>query len=79
MTVPTQTLKKEDMKTKKEDIAKQQVGGLQDIKLTRKEAFKKAGYFAVSAATTMILLSNPLSAPAVSFPAPAPPPSGPFH
>ena len=77
MTVPTQTLKKEDMKTKKEDIAKQQVGGLKDSNITRKEAFKKAGYFAVSAATTMILLSNPLNAPAVSFP--APPPAGSFH
>ena len=77
MTVPTQTLKKEDMKTKKEDIAKQQVGGLKDSKITRKEAFKKAGYFAVSAATTMILLSNPQNVQAAGSSAPAAP--GPFH
>ena len=33
-------------------------------KITRKEAIKKTGYIAVSAATMMILLSNPFKAQA---------------
>lgn len=40
-------------------------------KITRKEALKKAGYFAISATTTMILLSSPKKAHASS---PDPPP-----
>ena len=40
--------------------------------MTRKEALKKSGYFVISAATTMILLSNPNRAQAQSSPAPPP-------
>jgi len=43
-------------------------------KITRKEAIRKAGFIAVSAATTMILLSNPNKA--VADTSPAPPPGG---
>jgi len=42
-------------------------------KITRKEAIRKAGFIAVSAATTMILLSNPNKANAAEG-SPAPPP-----
>ena len=42
-------------------------------KITRKEAIKKAGYIAVSAATTMILLSSPNRTQAQTSPAPPPP------
>ena len=42
-----------------------------DRKISRKSALKMAGYLAVSAATTMILLSNPNKAMAGS---PTPPP-----
>jgi hypothetical protein len=41
-------------------------------KMTRLEAIRKSGYLAVTAATTMILLSNPLNAHAGS---PSPPPN----
>jgi len=47
------------MKKKIEEIEKEKDAGLKGKKITRKEAFKKAGYIAVSAATTMILLSSP--------------------
>jgi hypothetical protein len=47
-------------------------------KITRKEAIKKAGFMAASAATMMILLSSPNQAsgrgPGTSPTAPAPPP-----
>ena len=35
-----------------------------DKKITRKKAIKKTGYIAISAATMMILLSNPYKAQA---------------
>jgi hypothetical protein len=44
------------MKIEIEEIAKN--------KITRKEAIKKSGYFALTAATTMILLSTPKKASA---------------
>jgi hypothetical protein len=52
-------------------IAREKVADLEEKKITRKEAIKKTGYIAVSAATMMILLSNPNKAQAAS---PAPPP-----
>ena len=42
-------------------------------KMTRLEAIRKSGYLAVTAATTMILLSNPMNAQAATG-SPAPPP-----
>ena len=59
------------MKKKIEKIADPQAK-----KITRKEAIKKAGFIAVSAATTMILLSSPQRAYA-SPGSPTPPPGGP--
>lgn len=61
------------MKKKTEDIAKGKDAGLNgDRRMTRKEAIKKTGYIAVSAATMMILLSNPAKAQTGSQAAPPP-------
>ena len=54
------------MKKKFEEVSNEKDESLKGRKITRKEAFKKAGYLAVSAATTMILLSNPTKANAQS-------------
>ena len=54
------------------EIAKEKDAGLEGKKISRKAALKKAGYIAVSAATTMILLSNPNKAMAASM---EPPPT----
>jgi len=43
-------------------------------KMTRLEAIRKSGYLAVTAATTMILLSNPLNVQAATG-SPSPPPN----
>jgi len=51
------------------DVANDKLSEFKDKKITRKEAFKKSGYIAVSAATMMILLGNPQKAQA-SSPAP---------
>jgi hypothetical protein len=59
------------MKNQPIEIAKEKLDDLKDKKITRKEAIKKSGYIAVSAATMMILLGNPQKAQASS---PAPPP-----
>ncbi len=61
------------MKKKIEDIAKEKMADLKEKKMTRKEAIKKSGYLAVSAATMMILLGKPDNAQAQGSPA-APPP-----
>jgi hypothetical protein len=45
----------------------------EDKKITRKEAIKKAGYAAFSAATMMLLLNDPARAQAVSEPQLPPP------
>ena len=58
------------MKKKIEEIAKKSIDDFAGKKITRKEAIKKTGYIAISAATMMILLSNPSKAQAAS---PAPP------
>ena len=58
------------MKKKIEEIAKKTIVDLEEKKISRKQAIKKTGYIALSAATMMILLSNPNKAQAAS---PAPP------
>jgi hypothetical protein len=60
------------MKKKIEEIAKKTIVDLDEKKISRKQAIKKTGYIALSAATMMILLSNPNKAQAAS---PAPPPA----
>jgi len=60
------------MKKKIEEIAKKTIVDLEEKKISRKQAIKKTGYIALSAATMMILLSNPNKAQAAS---PAPPPT----
>jgi len=60
------------MKNKIKEIAPKKITDLEEKKITRKEAIKKTGYIAISAATMMILLSNPNKAQAAS---PAPPPT----
>ena len=60
------------MKNRFKEIAREKISELEEKKITRKEALKKTGYIALSAATMMILLSNPNKAQAAS---PAPPPS----
>ena len=63
------------MKTQKEETKK--LGG-KGKKMNRKEAISKAGFIAISAATTMMLLSNPNQAHATSTApaAPTPDPGG---
>jgi hypothetical protein len=63
------------MEKKLQEIAKKELEGLLEKKISRKEAIKKTGYIAVSAATMMILLNSP-KAQACSD-APAPPPDKP--
>ena len=58
------------MKKKIEEIAKRTIDDLEQKKITRLQAIKKTGLIAMSAATMMILLSNPNKAQAAS---PAPP------
>jgi hypothetical protein len=62
------------MKKKIQEIASNEMKGLKERKISRKEAIKKTGYIVASAATMMILLSNPNKAQAAS---PAPPPAWP--
>jgi len=64
------------MKKKKEIIAKDITEDNNCNLITRKEAIKKTAYIAFSAATMMILLSNPQKAQAAETSA-APPPSWP--
>ena len=58
------------MKKKIEEIAKKTIVDLDEKKISRKQAIKKTGYIALSAATMMILLSNPNKAQAASPAAP---------
>jgi len=59
------------MKKKIEEIAKKSIDDLSQKKITRKQAIKKTGLIAVSAATMMMLLSTNAQAQA-SVPAGAP-------
>ena len=66
------------MENKRKEIAQRNPSGSEGKKISRKDAIMKAGYIAASAATMMVLLSNPNKAHAAS-PAPPPrpdPPSG---
>ena len=54
------------MKKKMEEIAKKAIDDLEGKKITRLQAIKKTGLIAVSAATMMMLLSNPNKAQATS-------------
>ena len=47
------------MKKRTEKIVEQEIIEAKGKTISRKEAIKKGGYFALSVATTMILLSNP--------------------
>jgi hypothetical protein len=64
------------MKKKIEELAEKEAVDMTEKMISRKDAIKKAGYIAVSAATMMILLSSPSQAQA-SASRPAPPPSSP--
>ncbi|MFY9153642.1 MAG: hypothetical protein WAO52_16615 [Prolixibacteraceae bacterium] len=46
------------MKNKLVDLAKKEVAELESKKITRKEAIKKTGYMALSAATMMLLVDS---------------------
>jgi len=61
------------MKTQKVEISKEVTKG---EKLTRKQAISKAGFIAISAATTMMLLSVPKAAHASPGPAAPDTPTG---
>ena len=50
------------MKTQIVEITKKAVGDIANKPISRKEAIKKTGYIAVSAATMMILLNSPAQA-----------------
>lgn len=59
------------MEKKIEKIVSEKLIDLKAKKMTRKEAIRKSGYIAVSAATMMILIGSPNKAQAGS---PTPPP-----
>ena len=61
------------MKTNNEDLG---INANGKKTMTRKEAISKAGFMAISAATTMMLLSVPKAAHASAPAAPADEPSG---
>jgi len=50
------------MKKEIENLAKKAVSDIANKPISRKEAIKKTGYMAVSAATMMLLLNNPAQA-----------------
>jgi hypothetical protein len=50
------------MKNEIENVAKKAVSDIASKPISRKEAIKKTGYIAVSAATMMLLLSSPAQA-----------------
>jgi hypothetical protein len=69
---------KEKKEINKDQIKEDQIKGVQETEegprqISRKEALKKTGYIALSAATMMLLLNKPDKAVASS---PAPPPGG---
>ena len=61
------------MKKKLQEIPKKELKVVQEKKISRKEAIKKTGYVALSAATMMLLLNS--SAQASTSSAPPPPPA----
>ncbi len=50
------------MEEKMKEIAKKEMINFAEKKISRKEAIKKTGYIAASAATMMVLLSSPSQA-----------------
>jgi hypothetical protein len=69
---------KEEKEINKFQIEEDQIEGVQETEegprqISRKEALKKTGFLALSAATMMLLLNKPDKAVASS---PAPPPGG---
>jgi hypothetical protein len=67
------------MKNENVEIVKNNLSDIEGKKISRKEAIKRTGFMAVSAATMMILLSSPSQANGgrytASPSAPAPPPA----
>jgi hypothetical protein len=64
------------MKKEIVEIAKKELEVIQSKTISRKEAIKKTGYIALSAATMMLLLKNPAQAQGSPAPPPADSPSG---
>ena len=62
------------MKSKEDGILKKKLGN--EKKMTRKDAISKAGFMAISVATTLMLLSVPKAAHASAPAAPGSEPSG---
>lgn len=62
------------MKKKTEGTAGEKISGQEEKKITRKEAIRKSGYIALSAATTVILLGSPNKAQAALTSPTSPPP-----
>ncbi|MEI8115588.1 MAG: hypothetical protein WCI54_18295 [Bacteroidia bacterium] len=50
------------MNNKMEEIARKEIVSFGEKKISRKEAIRRTGYIAASAATMMVLLSNPAKA-----------------
>jgi len=50
------------MNNKMEEIARKEIVSFGEKKISRKDAIRRTGYIAASAATMMILLSNPAKA-----------------
>ena len=61
------------MKNNKYEILKDNTSTPGDKKMTRKDAIRKSGFIALSAATTLILLSSPNRASAQTSPVNPPP------
>ena len=61
------------MKNSKDEILKEDVSTPGDKKMTRKDAIRKSGFIALSAATTLILLGSPNKAAAQTSPSGPPP------
>jgi hypothetical protein len=60
------------MKNKIDDIINPELESTQDKKINRKEAIRKAGFVALSAATMMMLVGSPNTAQAASAGPPNP-------
>ena len=67
------------MKKKIEEPVKKEQEALPKKKISRKEAIKKTGFIALSAATMLVLLNTPSHAQASPAPPPPESPSGGNH
>jgi len=61
------------MKNNKDEILKEDASTPEEKKMTRKDAIRKSGFIALSAATTLILLGSPNKAAAQTSPSGPPP------